>query len=239
VRVGCALDRGDRMRVCRSVRIQYRQHVITACSTWVSKQSKCTIQNVGPPRLHDPVKRAAEADGAAHHGGVQDPSGGAQGVHRPARLLHVARTTFSPARSAAAARSVRCPRRSWRRRRDRSSRCTRRPRARPLHSPYTDQHRFLYDSIFDEHVGNREVYRATAAPLITRLVEKGQTSSCFAYGATGAGKVPRRDTSAAHRLPPRSTAHRTLAARALLATTASLARARSVGATALGDAPAH
>ena len=56
---------------------------------------------------------------------------------------------------------------------------------------YTEQHKFLYDSLFDEDVGNLEVYRSTAAPLINRVFEHGQSSTCFAYGATGAGKVRR------------------------------------------------
>ena len=54
---------------------------------------------------------------------------------------------------------------------------------------YTEQHKFLYDSVFDEDVGNLEVYRSTAAPLINRVFEHGQSSTCFAYGATGSGKT--------------------------------------------------
>lgn len=71
------------------------------------------------------------------------------------------------------------------------------PHAMTVHEPklkvdmtaYTEQHRFMYDTIFDEGVGNRDVYRASAAPLISRVFEHGQSSTCFAYGATGAGKT--------------------------------------------------
>lgn len=71
------------------------------------------------------------------------------------------------------------------------------PAALTLHEPklkvdmtaYIESHRFMYDDIFDEDASNRRVYEATAAPLISRLFTKGQTSTCFAYGATGAGKT--------------------------------------------------
>ena len=54
---------------------------------------------------------------------------------------------------------------------------------------YTEQHRFLYDDVFDETASNEAVYRSTAAPLISRIFHAGQSSTCFAYGATGAGKT--------------------------------------------------
>ena len=54
---------------------------------------------------------------------------------------------------------------------------------------YTEEHRFLYDALFDEESSNEAVYRDTAAPLINRIFQSGQSSTCFAYGATGAGKT--------------------------------------------------
>ena len=70
------------------------------------------------------------------------------------------------------------------------------PACLTLHEPklkvdmtaYIESHKFLYDDIFDDGSSNRAVYDATAAPLISRLFTKGTTSTCFAYGATGAGK---------------------------------------------------
>lgn len=50
---------------------------------------------------------------------------------------------------------------------------------------------FLFDEVFDEGSSNAEVYTETAAPLISRLFKNGQNSTCFAYGATGAGKTVR------------------------------------------------
>ena len=63
------------------------------------------------------------------------------------------------------------------------------PKLRVDLTAYTEQHKFLYDSVFDEGIGNRAVYKATAAPLVARLFESGSNSTCFAYGATGAGKT--------------------------------------------------
>ena len=71
------------------------------------------------------------------------------------------------------------------------------PACLTLHEPklkvdmtaYIESHKFAYDDVFDEGTSNRSVYEATAAPLISRVFTKGQTSTCFAYGATGAGKT--------------------------------------------------
>ena len=51
-----------------------------------------------------------------------------------------------------------------------------------------------HDAVFDEESSNESVYRATAAPLIAGLMRSGKSSTCFAYGATGAGKVRVCDT---------------------------------------------
>jgi len=71
------------------------------------------------------------------------------------------------------------------------------PAALTVHEPkvkvdltaYTEAHKFLYDNIFDETANNQKVYRNTAAPLIKHLFQAGKNSTCFAYGATGAGKT--------------------------------------------------
>ena len=42
--------------------------------------------------------------------------------------------------------------------------------------------------VFGETSTNVGVYEGSAAPLIGRLFN-GQSSTCFAYGATGAGKT--------------------------------------------------
>lgn len=43
--------------------------------------------------------------------------------------------------------------------------------------------------MYDEHSSNSVLYRGTAAPLISRIFTQGQNATCFAYGATGAGKT--------------------------------------------------
>jgi kinesin family member 2/24 len=43
--------------------------------------------------------------------------------------------------------------------------------------------------VYNEDADNETLYRGTAAPLIDRLFAHGQNSTCFAYGATGAGKT--------------------------------------------------
>ncbi len=63
------------------------------------------------------------------------------------------------------------------------------PKVKVDMTAYTDVHQFLYDSVFDENSTNALVYAETAAPLISRIFAKGQSSTCFAYGATGAGKT--------------------------------------------------
>ena len=54
---------------------------------------------------------------------------------------------------------------------------------------YTEEHKFRYDAIFDDTSSNKKVYGDTAMPLIKRFVATGARSTCFAYGATGAGKT--------------------------------------------------
>ena len=71
------------------------------------------------------------------------------------------------------------------------------PAALTVHEPklkvdltaYTETHKFLYDEVFDEQIGNAAVYASSARPLINKLFETKQSSTCFAYGATGAGKT--------------------------------------------------
>ena len=63
------------------------------------------------------------------------------------------------------------------------------PKVKVDMTAYTDVHHFLYDCVFDEQSSNALVYAETAAPLISRIFAKGQSSTCFAYGATGSGKT--------------------------------------------------
>ncbi len=53
---------------------------------------------------------------------------------------------------------------------------------------YIEKHNFVFDEVFAENVGNREIYDNTAAELIDTLFEKGK-ATCFAYGQTGSGKT--------------------------------------------------
>jgi len=50
------------------------------------------------------------------------------------------------------------------------------------------EHKFAFDFVFDKNSKQEEVYQQTARPLIDKLIE-GYNCSCFAYGATGAGKT--------------------------------------------------
>jgi kinesin family protein 2/24 len=55
-------------------------------------------------------------------------------------------------------------------------------------TPYTEEHSFQFDEVFDESVDNEEVYRATARPLVAAIFS-GARATCFAYGQTGSGKT--------------------------------------------------
>ena len=60
------------------------------------------------------------------------------------------------------------------------------PAALTVHEPklkvdltaYTETHKFLYDEVFDEQIGNAAVYASTARPLINKLFETKQSSTC-------------------------------------------------------------
>ncbi|KAK6188934.1 hypothetical protein SNE40_005008 [Patella caerulea] len=54
--------------------------------------------------------------------------------------------------------------------------------------PYTLQHEFLFDEVFDENCTNEDVYVRATRPLISCLFNGG-SATCFAYGQTGAGKT--------------------------------------------------
>lgn len=45
-----------------------------------------------------------------------------------------------------------------------------------------------YDHVFDEYSSSYEVFERTTKPLVDELID-GYNCTCFAYGATGAGKT--------------------------------------------------
>ena len=53
---------------------------------------------------------------------------------------------------------------------------------------YTEVHRYSFDEVFDERVDTEEIYRHTAAPLVSSVF-RGTNATCFAYGQTGSGKT--------------------------------------------------
>lgn len=53
---------------------------------------------------------------------------------------------------------------------------------------YTECHEFRFDDVFDESVGNEELYCRAVQPLIATLFRRGR-GTCFAYGQTGSGKT--------------------------------------------------
>ncbi|XP_019640476.1 PREDICTED: kinesin-like protein KIF24 [Branchiostoma belcheri] len=53
---------------------------------------------------------------------------------------------------------------------------------------YTQQHEFIFDEAFGEECSNEEVHQRTAKPLVSWAL-RGNKSTCFAYGQTGAGKT--------------------------------------------------
>eukprot|EP00962_Isochrysis_galbana_P002227 scaffold584_cov121-Isochrysis_galbana.AAC.1 len=62
------------------------------------------------------------------------------------------------------------------------------PKTKVDMTAYVETHAFRFDGTYGEASSNRAVYDGTAAPLINRLFA-GETATCFAYGATGAGKT--------------------------------------------------
>lgn len=53
---------------------------------------------------------------------------------------------------------------------------------------YVEEHNFLFDQSFDEHVTNEQLYDACVRPAID-AVFSGAKCTCFAYGQTGSGKT--------------------------------------------------
>jgi hypothetical protein len=51
-----------------------------------------------------------------------------------------------------------------------------------------EQRAFTFDGVFDEDSTQKEVYVATAAPLVESVLE-GYNATVFAYGQTGCGKT--------------------------------------------------
>lgn len=46
-------------------------------------------------------------------------------------------------------------------------------------TPYTEQHNFTFDEVFDMEVANEEVYQRTALPLVNYVFDGGK-ATCFA-----------------------------------------------------------
>lgn len=55
-------------------------------------------------------------------------------------------------------------------------------------NPRIREHRFVFDTLFDEHCGQEEVYARTTRPLLDLILD-GYNATVFAYGATGCGKT--------------------------------------------------
>jgi len=53
---------------------------------------------------------------------------------------------------------------------------------------YIETHNFRFDGAFGEATTNRTLYAGSVAPLVSHLFA-GRIATCFAYGATGAGKT--------------------------------------------------
>ena len=51
-----------------------------------------------------------------------------------------------------------------------------------------ENHSFSFDDLFDAGCGTRQVYEVAAKPLVSAVFAGGR-ATCFAYGATGAGKT--------------------------------------------------
>jgi kinesin family member 2/24 len=68
---------------------------------------------------------------------------------------------------------------------------------------YIEEHRFIFDQVFDVEVSNQDFYVQTVQPLVSALF-LGSKVTCFAYGQTGSGKThtmmgPPNDTN--HEIP--------------------------------------
>ncbi|SSD61837.1 related to Kinesin-like protein KIP3 [Saccharomycodes ludwigii] len=53
---------------------------------------------------------------------------------------------------------------------------------------YRNEHRFIFDKLFDESATQQEVYECTTRPLLDSILD-GYNCTVFAYGATGCGKT--------------------------------------------------
>lgn len=51
---------------------------------------------------------------------------------------------------------------------------------------YLHHHEFSFDNVFDQNVSNKDVYNATANPLV-RFAAAGGYATCLMYGQTGSG----------------------------------------------------
>ena len=53
---------------------------------------------------------------------------------------------------------------------------------------YIEEHHFTFDSVYDEHSTNEEIYTDIVAPMISAAFAQTKIT-CFAYGQTGSGKT--------------------------------------------------
>lgn len=64
----------------------------------------------------------------------------------------------------------------------------REPRVKVDLTKYLLTHKFVFDGVFGDAVGNREIYERTCRPLVSFFLDGGN-ATCFAYGQTGSGKT--------------------------------------------------
>ncbi len=53
---------------------------------------------------------------------------------------------------------------------------------------YIEEHSFFFDNVYDDGVGNEEIYEEVVRPLVLAVFMKSKVT-CFAYGQTGSGKT--------------------------------------------------
>lgn len=62
------------------------------------------------------------------------------------------------------------------------------PKVRVDQTKYTENHRFVFDEVFEETSTNENIYQQTCRPQVEFAMNFGR-ATCFAYGQTGSGKT--------------------------------------------------